>query len=317
MSNVLCFALMDNGGQMINLTRALNRHTDHHARCITVNISYLDYDTDILLGKSMDLLRLYELRDMISKTDFFIFSETLPTTPSMRSLLENLGIYKRSTPANTIIRTAGSIARSRCEEYRSAWVDDGWTFAGPVSDWSLSGQIGRMAAVNYICPVDAMPTCVYPDPNDKIRVCFSPTKKKKGTDVFNRVMDKITSKHPNIEKVLISGMSFKESLQLKSTCHITFDQFMLHHYANSAIESMYLCHAVLSDVGPWCRMIHPGLPIINVKNENELHDSLIDVIENKEFDWIGSEGKRYVLEHHHPEVVAKQWNYLIEHVQSM
>jgi cytolysin (calcineurin-like family phosphatase) len=64
-------------------------------------------------------------------------------------------------------------------------------------------------------------------------------------------------------------------------------------------------------------MIHPDLPVIGVKNENELYSTLIDVIENKEIDWIGAEGKRYVLEHHHPEVVAKQWNYLINHVTTL
>lgn len=304
---------MDNGGQMINLTRALNHYTDHHARCITVHQSYLDYDTDILLGKSVDLIRLYELRDTISKMDFFIFSETLPTTPSMKPLLERLGIHKKATPENTIIRTAGSISRSRGAEYRSAWINDNWMFAGPVSDWSLSGQIGRMAPVNYICPVDKIqnPSQIA----DVIRVCFSPTKRKKGTDAFDGVMDKVTTEHPNVEKVLISGVSWKEAIKIKSTCHITFDQFMLNHYANSAIESMYLGHAVLSDVGPWCRMVHPGLPVINVKNENELHDSLIDVIENEEFCRIGTEGIHYVLDHHHPEVVAKQWNHLINHVQ--
>lgn len=304
---------MDNGGQMINLTRALNRYTDHHARCITVLDSYLNYDTDILLGKSMDLLRLYELRDIISKMDFFIFSETLPTTPSMKTLFESLGIHKKATPKNTIIRTAGSISRSRGVEYRSAWINDNWMFAGPVSDWSLSGQIGRMAPVNYICPVDKIPIHTYPD--DKIRVCFSPTKREKGTDAFNRVMGKITSEHPHVEKVLISGVSIEEAIRIKSTCNITFDQFMLHHYANSAIESMYLGHAVMSDVGPWCRMVHPDLPIIDVKNEDELYSTLVDVIENKELDWIGAEGRRYVLEHHHPEVVAKQWNHLINHVR--
>ena len=313
MSKILLFSVFDNGNQLQHLSEALRKYTEHDTIHINIRQSFLDYDADVKLTPSMGYNRFRELLDLVNDCDFFIFSEVLPS--DIKDILNTFHVYNKITPSNTIIRTAGSYRTLDPTKLLRAWIGENWMFAGPYSDWFISGRIGRMAPVDYICPVDKIPT--RDDPGDVIRVCFSPTRAEKGTDAFNRVMDKITSKYDRVEKVMISGMSWKESIKIKSTCHITFDQFMLHHYANSAIESMYLGHTVLSDVGPWCRMIHPDLPVISVKNENELYSNLVDVIENEELDRIGDIGRRYVLKHHHPEVVAKQWDNLIKHVTNM
>ena len=313
MANILLFSVYDNGNQLQHLSEALRKYTKHDPVHINAKQSYLDYDADVKLREVTEREDVLKLIDRVSNCDFFIFSEVMPN--DLVEVLTSLQVYHKITPSNTIIRTAGSYMTLKQDKMLLAWLRKNWMFAGPYSDWCISGRIGRMAPVNYICPIDKIPAPV--DVDDKIRVCFSPTRKEKGGDAFNRVMDKITTKHDHVEKVIISNVSWKEALKIKATCRITFDQFMLKHYANSAIESMYLGHAVLSDVRSWCRMIHPDLPVISVKNESELYSTLIDVIVNKELDWIGAEGKKYVLKHHHPEVVAKQWDYLIEHVQSM
>ena len=53
--NCLIFCYFDNGGQGIALCDALNKYTDHTARCVTVHQTYLDYKTDVCLsdGDSM------------------------------------------------------------------------------------------------------------------------------------------------------------------------------------------------------------------------------------------------------------------------
>ena len=313
MVDILLFSVYDNGNQLQHLAEALRKYTNHEAIHINAKQSYLDYDADVKLQEVMDRETVEKLLDRVSKCDFFIFSESLPT--DLAQVLSDLQVYHKITASNTIIRTAGSYKTINQDKMLLEWIRNNWMFAGPYSDWFISGEIGRVAPVNYICPVGKIPAPSRAD--DKIRICFSPTRKEKGGDSFNQVMDKITSKYDYVEKVLISNVSWKEALKIKATCHITFDQFMLKHYANSAIESMYLGHAVLSDVRSWCRMIHPDLPVISVRNESELYSALVDLIENKELGWIGNGGKQYVLKHHHPKVVAKQWDYLIEHVQSM
>ena len=313
MANILLLSVYDNGNQLQHLAESLRKYTAHDAIHINVRQSYLDYDADVKLPEITGYKKFRELIDRVSQCDFFIFAEVLPYI--VKDIIDRLHVYHKINPSNTIIRTAGSYITLNSDKLLISWIRENWMFAGPYSDWGISGLIGRIAPVDYICPVDKIPTPS--DPDGVIRVCSSPTRKEKGGVAFGRVMDKITTKYDHVEKVLISGVAWKEALRMKSTCSITFDQFMLKHYANAAIESMYLGHVVLSDVRSWCRMIHPDLPVINVRDENALYSTLIDVIENGELGRIGAEGKRYVTKYHHPKVVAKQWDRLIEHVQSM
>lgn len=304
--NILCVAPIDNGGQMINLTDALNKHTDHSARCVTTHETYLGYDTDIRVADHTTA----DLRDVLSDTDFFIFSEVFPADAI--NLLAPIGLYKRCTPQNTIIRTAGSYRTMNTQKLFSAWVKHDLMFAGPYDDWFISGRVGRMAPVNYICPTNKIPSPRRR--NRPIRICCSPTSAQKGADKFVRATNKLIDEGYDVGQVLIQKQPWKNAINQKASCHITFDQFMLKHVANSAIESMYLGHAVVSDVRSWCRMIHPDLPVVSARTEDELYTVLVDLVENKELAWIGKMGKDYVNTHHSPAVVAKQWNYLIDHV---
>ena len=227
-------------------------------------------------------------------------------------MLLKIGLYHRCTPHNTIIRTAGSYRTMNTDLLFDAWSNGDWMFAGPYDDWFISGRIGRMAPVNYICPIDKMPSTNRKD--TPIRICCSATSKAKGVDAFVRVTNQLINGRHDVERVLIDGQSWKDSIAAKTSCHITFDQFMLKHAANSAIESMYLGHTVVSDIRSWCRMIHPDLPVISAGTEDELYKTIVGLVENKELSRIGKEGKDYVLKHHSPTVVAEQWKYLIDHV---
>lgn len=311
MCKILLLSMFDNGQQLQSLAEALRKYTSHGALHINLTPSYLDYDADIKLPEITDYKRFAELADRVSICDFFIFSEVMPS--DIKDVLDRLRIYRKINSSNTIIRTAGSVARSRTEEYRSAWIDADWMFAGTVSDWTLFGGIGRMAPVNYICPVDKIPK---PKPmDDVIRIAFSPTKREKGVDEFKNVLGRLEKEYAAVFGVPIVGKSWEESVEIKSTCHITFDQFMIPTYANSSIESMWLGHSVVSDISPWCRVVHPDLPIISAHNEGELYTVLVDLIENNVLEWIGKECKEYVRKHHHPEIVVKQWEHLIDHVR--
>jgi hypothetical protein len=311
MANILLLSAFDNGQQLQNLAEAFRRYTKHDATHINLVQSYLNYDADVKLPTITDCEQFTKLLERAASCDFFIFSEVMPT--GMERTLNDLHVYDKIHQSNTIIRTAGSVVRSQSDTYRSAWIDDDWMFAGPVSDWSLSGSVGRIAPVNYICPVDKIPN---PKPvDDVVRIAFSPTKKEKGIDEFRRVLCRLKKEYDTVVSVPIVGKSWKESVEIKSTCHITFDQFMIPTYANSSIESMWLGHTVISDISSWCRVVHPNLPIISAHTEMELYAILVDLIENNVPGEIGKECKEYVQKHHHPEIVVKQWEHLIDHVR--
>lgn len=306
--SVLIIAPYDNGGQGIALKEALNMHTSLLARCLTINQSYLQYDTGIVF-KDHSLL---ELRSMLTDATFFIFSEHIPIR-----VMKDIGLLHRIHKSNTVINTGGSYCRNQADTYLLKWVREGFMFTGGYTDWSLVGKIGRIAFTKNILPIHKIPDPTPPG-DGKIRIAFAPTKKEKGVDEFNRVAELLVKKYPDtVEMVPLVGKPWRESIQLKSTCDITFDQFLVSTYANSAIESMYLEHAVLSRIDGWTRFLFPDLPIVDVNNERQLYDELCALIESpKRIAEIGKAGKEFVLKHHDPRTIAKQWETLIEFVRN-
>jgi hypothetical protein len=258
-------------------------------------------------------IKMLELRHLLADTEFFILGEVLPH--GMKILLEDLSLYQKVRPENTIIRTAGSYQLMKHDKLLLAWLRENWMFAGPYSDWFISGKIGRMAPVNYICPTDKMPVR-NEEERDKLRICTAPTSVSKGYPDFRRVALKIIKKYEeSVDIKIIANTPWKEAMKIKARCDVTFDQFMLTHYSSSAIESMYLEHAVLSRISSWCKLLHPDLPILPVDDEDELYDALVFLIEHQDMiKEIGKKCKEYVLHYHTPKFVAEQWAYLIDHV---
>lgn len=71
-------------------------------------------------------------------------------------------------------------------------------------------------------------------PSEKIRIAHSPTNRTyKNTDLVIQICNEIQ----DVELVLIEKMTNAESLRLRSTCDITFDQMHLC-YGNSGLEGM-------------------------------------------------------------------------------
>lgn len=311
MSNVLCVSIVDNGQQLQSIAEALRKYTDHDAIHLNLKQSYLDYDVDVKLPEINDYVKAVEIIDRIADCDFFIFSEIFPR--DVKNVLDRLHVYHQITPSNSIIRVGGTYVRARAAEYHMSWVSDDWVFAGLGHDWSLISKVGRLLSLPAICPVEKIPAPV--DAETSIRIAFSPTRREKGMGEFNRVIKSIMNEYDDVKGVPIIAKSWKESMLLKSRCQITFDQFMIPTYGNSAIEGMYLKHVVLSKIDDYTTFCYPDLPIISVKNEKELYNELKNVLDNrKQIKEIGNCGREFVLKHHTPEHVANRIDSLIKHV---
>lgn len=312
---ITLISLFDNGSQMQLLAEALREYTDLDAIHLNIQSSYLDYPADLRLSDYNTVMKRLELKDRLRDTEFFVFSEFLPNSSQLKQLLMNLGLYRKIHHQNTIIRLSGSHARANADLYLMVWLRKNWMFAGTTHDWSHFGNIGRIAPTRNIVPIDKIPA---PNPpKDRIRVAFAPTKKAKGVDEFNRVMDSLMKEYPGkVEAVPIVNKSWEESIKIKAGCNVTFDQFLVGTYGNSAQESMCLSQAVLSRLDTWTLFCYPDLPIINTPTERDLYEKLKWRIENpKEIKKIGKKGKDFVLKYHAPEKVAKSWELLIRHVK--
>ena len=312
---VLCLSWFNNGNQHQLLAEALRKYSDYEALHINVvKTKPMLYDSDVWLAEVTTPEEQRELMNKIKDAEFFIFSEFLPNSREMKSILKPLGIYEKVTPDNTIIRTGGSVVAYNAEHYLLEQIKHGWMYTGGAHDFSISSKIGLVAPTRNICPVDMLPE---PNPpEDKVRICFAPTKEVKGVKPFTRVMKRITKEYGDVEFVPITNKTWSESVKIKSTCSATADQFWICTYANSSLESMAMSHAVLSRIDKWTLLLHPDLPIINVWSEKELYKKLEWVINNpKEIERIGKKGRAFVEKWHTPEVVAEQWIKLIEFVR--
>ncbi len=307
MARILIVCQWDNGQQGITLNNAFNKFTEHESRCLTINESYLKYETDLLYHKYSNL----ELRQLLSDRDFFIFSESIPW-----EIMSRIGLADRINKHNTIIRVGGTFCRRRTNDYLMLWLREGFMLTGSMHDWSLYGKIGRIAPTRNILPIEKMPEPS--PPNDIIRVAFSPTKQKKGVAEFNRVMTQLIKEYPeSVEAVEIIGKPWEECVKIKAHATHTFDQMLVSTYANNCIESMYLGHTVLSKIDQWTRALYPDLPVIGVNSEQDLYHKLKQVIEEPERSReIGKLGREFVLRYHTPESVIRTWESLIEHVKT-
>lgn len=313
---VLLISWFDNGAQMQLLAESLREYTNYHALHINaVKAAPMLFDSDVWLKEIDTPLKQTKLRLQVKDADFFIFSEFLPNSKEMQRILQPLGLADKVTLDNCIIRTGGSIVKYNAEHYLMEWLKHGWMYAGGYHDYSISSQVGLVAPTRNICPIDKLPKPS--PPTDTVRVCFAPTKERKGVKPFERVSDRLEKEYDNaVEFVPIVNKTWVESVKIKSTCHFTVDQFWIPTYANSSLESMAMSHVVLSRIDKWTLLQHPDLPIVNVWNEQELYEKIMFMLDDPDaVKELGKKGRAFVEQWHHPKVIVEQWDKLIDFVK--
>lgn len=300
--NILCVSLLDNGGQLQQLTNALNRYTDHTARHLNFKQTWLDYEVDI---KASDY-RNEELREMLGDSDFFIFSEMIPKR------FNDLGF--ELTRNNTIIRCFGTITRKDLEGYRNRWASKLITYTSGGFDPTIHPYLGFVA---YHIP-NLYEFSDFPAVNrgNNIKLCHVATNKSlKSTEkVVNAFWN--LERDFGVETVTAHGLPWRDTLKLKATCHLTVDQFKLGTYASSAIESMYMGHTVVSRLSHFVRSMHPDIPIVQ-SEEGELYDVIKKLLfDSNSIDVIGKMGTPYAIKEHDAKTNIIKWEHLIEWVST-
>jgi len=308
--NILIATDLDNGGQMYALYRALNKYTTHIARLITFKETYLGYKTDIVD------LSLNQVKEMTEWADFIVLGEMLQPKMHTQPILDKM------TLSNSIIRAGGSLARQAPGVYVQG------KFAqimktGAYHDWTIAGQIGAMGTTVNMYEFDEWPVKKVPNSTDPIRLVFSGTALKQKGEHSGPYMEawKQLSKEydpDDVEFVTISGLSWEESLKIKSTCDICFDQLKIGAYANSAIEGMYYHMPTFCLVSGWCKTIHPDVPVIPYTSVDDIINATKRMIDYpKTLQEIGDAGHRYVMDMHSAEKAIRRWESLIEFVTQL
>jgi len=308
--NILIATDLDNGGQMYALYRALNKYTVHVAKLITFKGTYLDYGTNIFDPS------LNEVKVWSEWADFYILGEMLQPRTHTQPILDKM------TLSNSIIRAGGSLARHAPAVYvKGKFAQIMKT--GAYHDWTIAGQIGAMGTTVNMYEFSEWPEedKLYKD--EPIRLVFSGTalkKKEEHSGVYMQAWKKLSMMYNSdeVEFVTISGLSWQESLKIKSKCHICFDQVKIGAYANSAIEGMYYHMPTFCLVSGWCKTVHPDVPVIPYTSVDDIVNAAKKIIDEPgTLHEIGDAGHRYVMDIHSAEKAIRRWESLIEFVTQL
>ncbi len=301
--NIAVIADFNIAGQLSLLFKMINRYTVHKARMIVLQGDYLSYDKDLILSENRPG-DLDEVKNILKEADFFHFGR-------FPKEYGDLDWNKYLRPDNTIIQYCVSVQRSNADQIYE-WHRKNNITGLSAWDYTMLEKSPFFYHVNIMCDFSRVKPCSPPD--DIIRICHPSTNREiKKTNLFISVMESLKKKYP-VELKLIEGVSNDESLDIKSRCHMTFDQISVGIYGLSAIESMAAGHAVLGGISNFASGYHPDNPMVYVTEQN-LKDRIEYLLKNKsEIAKIGNAGKVWVRTHHDPMKIMRQYLWLYDFV---
>ncbi|GAI78592.1 unnamed protein product, partial [marine sediment metagenome] len=218
-------------------------------------------------------------------------------------------------PRNHLVWLVGSLARRKPFPFL---LDH--TLCVTSMDYTTSAHIPSAQHIPIMLIPDEIPKLNPPD-NDKIRLCHSPTNRQlKSTDVFMRAVEEVKKTHPEIELELIENKPWKESMAIKSTCHIYLDQLKIGAYGCGAVESWMMGQPVIVGLNDWVYSFHPELtefaPKVDEKTVVERLEKLVTEGERGGLWMAGNPAADYARRVHAAENVVRRWEHLVEFVRS-
>lgn len=254
-------------GQCTALMRALNKYTNHMARCIICQDDYLSYDRDVLIRDGQGALSqeaLTEACALIPKADFFHFG---------RGIFDFPGIdwNQYLSPQNCVIQYYGSELR-----------DNGQA----VADFHAKTNFQAITAVDltmyrllpasyyhiqpYMLEMDKLPQANWEDLNS-LRLCHAPSSANyralKRTDLILETMKGLSDAQPKVESVLIEGVDNKTCLEMKSRCHVHIVS-LIPGFGLNTIESAAMGLVPITGFDNFSRLLYPDAPVVGANATN-------------------------------------------------
>ncbi len=267
---VLVIADYNIAGQLTGLMRALNKYTNHMARCVILQDDYLAYDKDVLITDQdghVSSVAQSEAAELIKKADFFHVG---------RQLLEIPGIdwNRYISPRNAVFQYYGSELRNNGSALAKFHAQTGFT-ALTACDYTmyrlLPNSFYHMQP--YILDMDELPQAKM-NLSKKLRVCHAPSGQNyrniKRSDIIMEVMHRLASEDKKIEAVEIAGLSNGECLALKATCHLHIVS-LLFTFGLNTIESAAQGLVPITPLDNFTMLLYPDTPVVHA-TKNTLYD---------------------------------------------
>ena len=288
----------DTGGQSYKLSKAITL-LGHEDRSFITMLDYLQFPYDILQGNLKKTKDKKFVRNYLASVDvvhlhnkYRCLNGWYPINKNAKLVIHQHGRFGSDTNMNEVYEA---------DKIRKAYR--------VVSTLNLINYVDNdyerwIPAPFDVAYMQSIKSQNYKE-TEKIRVAHSPTNRKyKNTDLLMKVCSEID----DIELVLIEQKTNAESLQLRSTCDITFDQMHLC-YGNSGLEGMCFGQPVLVGMNETTRNhvnTYIGYEPFIYTTPETLKDVLVSLL-NKELraKW-GDISLKYVTDYHDYSKVANR-----------
>jgi len=283
--NILILADGDWSGAGHALFEAVNDHTEHTARQVAHQRSYLGYDCDVFAPSRSELRDLIEWADVVNVHDSndWLIPQDVPSRPT--------------------------VATYHGSQYRARW---------PYYN-ALDAQRNRVStALNLDLAMLGPKWLPRPMPdmkdarngyrrNGAFRVAHAPTNRQiKDTETVIGALDALDG----VELVLIEGVSNDECIEIKAGCDLLVEEFKLG-YGTNALENWAMGIPVVAHAFPgilaFMQMSLGKLPFVDTPLER-LRDTVTHLRDSKSaYNAAQRKGRAYWKNYHEPSVVASKF----------
>lgn len=301
--NILMLAINDPAGTAIQFCKAVNRHSGHSARLVTLETRYTHGWEKDLHVPDLGPDGMEELRILMREADIFHFHMTCDEHQSFGGV----------TPVD-FIKGKGVVHhhhghhdfRSNPDSFRRKYERLGRRNL-LVSTPDLMRMLPEARWQPNLVPIDEplfKPLCGRFDDPGQLRVCHSPTRKDlKNTDDFLAAVKTVNKRKAHISVDLIDDVPNDECLARKRRCHVLFDH-MQGYYGVSSLEGLSQGVAVIAGLDEWNRARvaefagTDDLPWLIVNDREQLTTLLLDLaLDRTKCEAAGEKGRRFMEDH--------------------
>jgi glycosyltransferase involved in cell wall biosynthesis len=300
---IVLVGYLDIAGQSSILWKGLKDYTNHDARFIKIERTYLSYEEDIYYPTMRE-----EAHEVMDQANVFHISEGIPK-------LEGYNLTDKLSEIPFVQELHGTYAGMNWQMLLARWFQHSRVYVTHLSTAMVREKIGFSIYIPRSVDFREFPK-PRRDPQ-KIRIAHCPTNRTiKATDFFLEIMNEIEKEYPYVETVLVENKSWKDCLNIKATCDLVFDHLgkVEQGYGLNSIEAMVFGIPALCKVRNYTYIHHPDCPIVNTMQET-LKDQLIKLIEDDDLRTrIGKQGVKYMQRVHDVKKNVKKWEAMYNYV---
>lgn len=300
---ILMLAINDPAGTAIQFTRALNAHTEHSARLITLETRYTHgWDKDIHVPE-LGPDGMEEIAILMREADVFHFHMTCdenqtfgPYRPA--DFINGKQIVHHHHGHHDFRSNPQSFAEKYAEKGRSNLL-----VSTPDLLHLLPGACWQPNLVPVFDP-QYMPLTGRFDEQSTLKICHSPTRKDlKNTDDLLAVVQDLYQKKIRINLDLIDDVPHHICLSRKRRCQAMFDH-MQGYYGVSSLEGLSQGVAVIAGLDDWNLAKVRGfaetdnLPWVIARDAAELQAQLRNLHQDRDWCQAVCQQSRYFMVHH-------------------